>query len=46
MLRQKLEYIQDNSVKRGYLSDPTHWRYSSARNCAGVESMVAVRTEW
>ena len=31
MLRQKLEYIHDNPVKRGYVSDPTHWRYSSAQ---------------
>ena len=30
MLRQKLEYIHNNPVQRGYVSDPTHWRYSSA----------------
>jgi hypothetical protein len=34
MLRQTLEYIHDNPVKRGYVSDPTRWRYSSARNYA------------
>jgi hypothetical protein len=38
MLRQKLEYIHDNPAKRGYVSDPTHWRYSSARNYAQIES--------
>ena len=46
MLRQKLEYIHDNPVKRGYVSDPTHWRYSSARNYAQIESLVAVTTDW
>jgi hypothetical protein len=46
LLRQKLEYIHDNPVKRGYVSDPTHWRYSSARNYAQIESLVAVTTDW
>ncbi len=45
-LRQKLEYIHNNPVKRGYVSDPTHWRYSSARNYVRMESLVGVTTEW
>jgi hypothetical protein len=35
MMRQKLEYIHNNPVRRGYVDDATHWRYSSARNYAG-----------
>jgi REP element-mobilizing transposase RayT len=31
MLRQKLDYIHFNPVKRGYVDKPEHWRYSSAR---------------
>jgi REP element-mobilizing transposase RayT len=46
MLRQKLEYIHNNPVKRGYVSDTTHWRYSSARNYARIESLVDVTTDW
>jgi REP element-mobilizing transposase RayT len=46
MLRQKLEYIHQNPVKRGYVSDPVHWRYSSARNYAGMEAGVSVTTDW
>jgi putative transposase len=46
MLRQKLEYIHNNPVKRGYVSDPTHWRYSSARTYAHIESLVSVTTDW
>ena len=46
MLRQKLEYIHLNPVKRGYVADPTHWRYSGARNYAGVETLVSVTTDW
>ncbi len=29
---QKLEYIHNNPVKRGYVDDPASWVYSSARN--------------
>jgi hypothetical protein len=35
MMLQKLEYIHLNPVKRGYVDEPVHWRYSSARNYAG-----------
>ena len=34
IMRQKLEYIHYNPVKRGYVDEPVHWRYSSARNYA------------
>ena len=37
MLRQKLEYIHFNPVKRGYVDEPTHWRYSDSRKYAGQE---------
>jgi len=32
MLFQKMEYIHHNPVERGYIDEPEHWRYSSARN--------------
>ena len=46
MMRQKLEYIHNNPVQRGYVDDPCHWRYSSARNYAGQEGLIAVVTDW
>ena len=46
MLLQKLEYIHINPVKRGYVDDPVHWRYSSARNYAGLPGLVDVITDW
>jgi len=46
MLRQKLEYIHFNPVKRGYVDDPMHWRYSSARNYAGQVGLLPVTTDW
>jgi putative transposase len=46
MMRQKLEYIHNNPVARGYIDDPLHWRYSSARNYAGQEGLIRVQTQW
>ena len=38
--------MHNNPVKRGYLDDPLHWRYSSARNYAGLQVLVDVVTAW
>lgn len=46
MLRQKLEYIHHNPVKRGYVAQAEHWRYSSASNYAGVGGLIDVLTAW
>jgi putative transposase len=46
MMRQKLEYIHLNPVKRGYVDEPTHWRYSSARNYAGQPGLLPITTAW
>ncbi|MFO8009612.1 MAG: transposase [Dehalococcoidia bacterium] len=32
MLKQKLDYIHYNPVRRGYVNDPAHWPYSSYRD--------------
>lgn len=45
-MRQKLEYIHNNPVVRGYVDDPTHWRCSSARNYAGQPGLIPVTTQW
>jgi len=34
MLRQKIDYVHNNPVRRGWVDTPEHWRYSSARNYA------------
>jgi len=46
VLRQKLEYIHQNPVKRGYVDEAEHWRYSSARNYAGLVGLMPVYREW
>ena len=42
MMREKLEYIHNNPVKRGYVDRPEYWRYSSARNYLGSEGLIAI----
>ena len=46
MMRQKIEYIHQNPVKRGYVDKPEHWRYSSARNYSGMEGLLEVCRMW
>lgn len=46
MMWQKLEYMHNNPVARGYVDDPLHWRYSSARNYAGQPGLIDVVTDW
>jgi len=29
---EKLNYIHENPVRKGFVDQPSHWRYSSARN--------------
>lgn len=42
MMRQKIEYIHNNPVKRGYVDRPEDWRYSSARNYAREQGLIPV----
>ncbi len=46
MMVQKVEYIHQNPVKRGYVDKPEHWRYSSARDYAGMPGVLPVCREW
>ena len=46
MMWQKIEYTHDNPVRRGYVNDPLHWRYSSARNYARQAGLIPVTTNW
>ncbi len=44
-VQAKVELIHHSPVKRGYVADPTHYRYSSARNYAGQPGLLPVITE-
>jgi REP element-mobilizing transposase RayT len=46
VMRQKLDYLHHNPVKRGYVDRPEHWRWSSARNYLGQPGLIDVDTGW
>lgn len=46
MLIQKIEYIHNNTVRRGYVDEPKCWRYSSASNYEGLDGLLDVKTYW
>ena len=46
MMRQKIEYIHQNPVKRGYVDEAAHWRYSSARDYLGESGLLEVCCRW
>ena len=43
---QKINYIHDNPVKRGYVDEAKHWRYSSARDYEDVKGLIDVDRFW
>lgn len=42
IMREKLDYIHQNPVKRGYVDKAEHWRSSSARNYEGQTGVIDV----
>ena len=46
MMREKLQYIHANPVKRGYVDTAEQWRYSSARNYSGESGLLEVNLCW
>ena len=46
MMKQKIEYIHGNPIKRGYVDQAIDWRYSSARNYAGKDGLLPICTQW
>ncbi len=42
MMCDRINYIHNNPVKRGYIDDSVHWRYSSARDYDGVAGLIDV----
>lgn len=46
MMREKIEYIHHNPVKRGYIEEAEHWRYSSAKDYTGKDGILAVERVW
>ncbi|HCX99454.1 MAG TPA: hypothetical protein DG754_04865, partial [Bacteroidales bacterium] len=41
-IEQKVQYIHNNPVRSGIVANPEDYLYSSARNYAGLESVIDV----
>jgi len=42
VIKRKLHYIHNNPVKAGFVTDPVHWKWSSARNIAGTDPILEI----
>ncbi len=42
----KINYIHQNPVKRGYVDEAVHWRYSSTRSHEGIGGLIEVEMFW
>jgi REP element-mobilizing transposase RayT len=46
MMIERIKYIHNNPVKRGYVDEPIHWRYSSARDYEEMEGLIQIERFW
>ncbi len=46
MMKEKIDYIHHNPVKRGYIEEAEHWRYSSAKDYVGIDGILKVERVW
>ena len=46
MMIEKIEYIHNNPIKRGYVDEAHHWRYSSARDYLGIDGLIEIEKMW
>ncbi len=46
MMINKIKYIHENPVKRGYVDEATHWRYSSARDYEDMNGLMEIEKFW
>ena len=42
----KIQYIHQNPIKRGYVDEASHWRYSSTRDYEGLIGLIEVEKFW
>lgn len=42
IIEQKLDYIHMNPVEAGFVSEPEHWKYSSAIDYSGGKGIIEI----
>jgi putative transposase len=46
VIEQKANYIHNNPIAAGFVTQPEHWKYSSAIDYAGVKGLVGIKMLW
>lgn len=44
VIKQKIEYIHNNPVETGFVTEPTDWKYSSAKNFEDDHAILEIDT--
>ena len=42
VIKQKIDYIHNNPVASGFVANPIDWKYSSARNYSGNNTILKI----
>ncbi len=42
VIQQKIDYIHNNPIKSGFVTNPVDWKYSSARNYQGDQTVLEI----
>lgn len=42
VIKQKIDYVHNNPVESGFVTEPTEWKYSSARNFAEDNTVLKI----
>jgi REP element-mobilizing transposase RayT len=45
VIKQKIDYIHNNPVEAGFVTNPIDWKYSSARNYAEDDTVLKIDNE-
>ena len=46
MMRQRLDYLHNNPLRRGYVDEQQCWRYSSARDYLTEPGLIEIDRDW
>ena len=46
LMIEKINYIHNNPIKRGYVDEAKHWRYSSARDYEDSNGLIEIERIW
>ena len=46
MFIDRIKYIHHNPVKRGYIDEAKHWRYSSTKDYEGEKGLIDIERVW